>query len=248
MEQEDISETIKELILEEKRKNFISKTEQFYEPANFRRCHSASLIHYKKEKLSLPFHLERMLHSNRKCPNIATDDLLDSIYGAFFGFLIGDIVGAHVAFKIYNLHEIPSALLMNGGGTYNLGPGQGTDQTEMLFSTAYGLIDGGSVYNPDLMAKRYLNWLESKPFNVSAIFILSLVEIRRKKYLEKGISLEGLGETLKKNSEKNRNHESNLGLVRVLPLVIWSLNLSEREFHKLIRDELSLICPNELVI
>jgi hypothetical protein len=98
------------------------------------------------------------------------------------------------------------------------------------------------------MAKRYLNWLESKPFNVSAIFILSLVEIRRKKYQDKGISLEGLGETLKKNSEKNRNHESNLGLVRVLPLVIWSLNLSEREFHKLIRDELSLICPNELVI
>lgn len=24
---------------------------------------------------------------------------------------------------------IPGALLMNGGGTYNLGPGQGTDQT-----------------------------------------------------------------------------------------------------------------------
>jgi hypothetical protein len=30
MENEEVSETIRELILEEKRRNFISKTEQFY--------------------------------------------------------------------------------------------------------------------------------------------------------------------------------------------------------------------------
>ncbi len=65
--------------------------------------------------------------------------------------------------------------MMNGGGTYNIGPGQGTDQTEIMLSTCYGLIDGGSTYNPDFMARRYLRWLESKPFNISAIFILSLV-------------------------------------------------------------------------
>lgn len=76
---------------------------------------------------------------------------------------------------------------MNGGGTYNIGPGQGTDQTEILFSTAYGLIAGGSTYNADLMAKSYLSWVESKPFNVSAIFILSLIEIKRKKAAERKI-------------------------------------------------------------
>lgn len=55
---------------------------------------------------------------------------MDSIYGAFFGFLIGDIAGAHLAYKIDSLqYYIPEALLMNGGGTYNLGPGQGTEQT-----------------------------------------------------------------------------------------------------------------------
>ena len=46
---------------------------------------------------------------------------------------------------------------------------------------------------------------------------------------------EGLGELLMKYSEKNRNQESNLGLIRVLPLVVWSLKLSERDFQKLIR-------------
>jgi hypothetical protein len=154
-----------------------------------KRCHSASLVHHKRENLALPYHLERMLHSNRKCPNIATDDLMDSIYGAFFGLIIGDVAGAYLAYKIYNVPEIPAALLMNGGGTYNIGPGQGTDQTEILFSTCYGLIEGGSSYNSDIMAKKYLQWLESRPFNVSAIFILSLVEIRSKKQQEKGIAL-----------------------------------------------------------
>lgn len=89
---------------------------------------------------------------------------------------------------------------MNGGGTYNIGPAQGTDQTEILLSTCYGLIDGGSNYNSDFMARRYLKWLDSKPFNVSAIFLLSFVEIRKKKLLEKGINLEGLGDSLKKYS------------------------------------------------
>ncbi len=161
--------------------------------------------------------------------------MLDSIYGAFFGFLIGDIVGAHIAYKLYNVYEIPAALLMNGGGTYNIGPGQGTDQTEIMLTACYGLIEGGNVYNADCMARRYLGWLESKPFNISAIYILSLIEIKRKKQQLKGISPDGLGELLRQNSQKNKNHESNLGLIRVLPLVVWSLNLTEREFHKLLR-------------
>lgn len=159
MDSEDVSDTIKELILEEKRRNFISRTEQFYEPESLRRCHSASLVHRKKENLTLPSQLERLLLSHRKCPNIASDDLLDSIYGAFFGFLIGDIVGAHIAYKLYSVFEIPAALLMNGGGTYNIGPGQGTDQTEIMLTACYGLLEGGNSYNADYMARRYLRWL-----------------------------------------------------------------------------------------
>jgi ADP-ribosylglycohydrolase len=42
---------------------------------------------------------------------------------------------------------------MNGGGTYNLNPGQGTDDTELAFSLAYGLIAGNGKYNQDLIAK-----------------------------------------------------------------------------------------------
>lgn len=47
-------------------------------------------------------------------------------------------------------------MMMNGGGTYNLGPGQGTDQTEILFSLCYGLIEGKGNYNRNEVATKYM--------------------------------------------------------------------------------------------
>ena len=73
--------------------------------------------------------------------------------------MVGDVVGAYLAYKIYNVPEIPAALLMCGGGTYNIGPGQGTDQTEIMLSACYGLLEGGNTYSPDIMARYYLKWL-----------------------------------------------------------------------------------------
>ena len=35
---------------------------------------------------------------------------------------------------------IHNALLMNGGGTYGLGAGQGSDQTEIMLTLCYALI------------------------------------------------------------------------------------------------------------
>ena len=78
---------------------------------------------------------------------------MEAIYGAFFGFLIGDIVGSHVAYISRNIEEaIPRALLMNGGGTYNLGSGQGTDQTEIMLCLCYGLLEGKGTYNRNLIS------------------------------------------------------------------------------------------------
>ena len=70
---------------------------------------------------------------------------------------------------------------MNGGGTYNIGAGQGSDQTEILFSVCYGLIEGKGIYNQNLIAKKYLDWIESKPFNFSTLIALALRELRKLK-------------------------------------------------------------------
>lgn len=69
---------------------------------------------------------------------------MNRMYGAFFGFLIGDSVGSYLAFHIHKIDELVlKSLMMNGGGTYNVNPGQGTDDTELAFSLAYGLIESG---------------------------------------------------------------------------------------------------------
>jgi hypothetical protein len=74
------------------------------------------------------------LNSSKYNPNILNiernENDLDSIYGAFFGFLIGDIVGSYMTYITRDFEMfIPDAIMMNGGGTYKLGPNQGTDQT-----------------------------------------------------------------------------------------------------------------------
>lgn len=98
-----------------------------------------------KPTILLPIHISRIFNSSKRYPDVPllekTERTIDAIYGAFFGFFIGDVTGAYLAFNNQRLDLfVPNSLLMNGGGTYNLGSGQGTDQTELLLATCYGLI------------------------------------------------------------------------------------------------------------
>ena len=67
---------------------------------------------------------------------------------------------------------------MNGGGTYILGSGQGTDQTEIMLCLCYGLIEGKGQYDRSMIVDKYVQWFESKPFNFSAVFALAMRELR----------------------------------------------------------------------
>jgi hypothetical protein len=126
------------MITEEKKKYMPSKTDNRMVRSEVavktKRFYSISNVSYTKMTLQLPQHISRILNSTKRYPNVfdieRNDDGLDAIYGAFFGFLIGDIVGSYMAYTTRDFEMfIPNALLMNGGGTYNLGPSQGTDQT-----------------------------------------------------------------------------------------------------------------------
>lgn len=87
-------------------------------------------FYFSSTKLQLPRNLNNLLSSNFKCPDLATTDMINRIYGAFFGLLIGDSIGAYTAFQVSNLDEhIIQALSMNSGGTYNLGSGQVSDDS-----------------------------------------------------------------------------------------------------------------------
>lgn len=75
------------------RSEAIIKTKRFFSVSNFLA---------EKPTLHLPQHINKILSSNKRYPNVPsldrTEDGLDTIYGAFFGFLIGDVVGSYMAY------------------------------------------------------------------------------------------------------------------------------------------------------
>jgi hypothetical protein len=50
--------------------------------------------YFSAKKLQIPRHITSVLSSNYRCPDLGTSDVLNRMYGAFFGFLIGDSVGS----------------------------------------------------------------------------------------------------------------------------------------------------------
>lgn len=62
-----------------------------------------------------------------RCPNLGVTGIQDRAYGAMFGVIIGDAVGAYTINKVPTVREIEEALKMEGGGVMRLLRGEGTD-------------------------------------------------------------------------------------------------------------------------
>jgi hypothetical protein len=60
---------------------------------------------------------------------------------------------------------------MNGGGVWQLGPGQITDESEQSMSIIHGLLAGTDIENKTLdynaIIFMYKQWVKSKPFDIS---------------------------------------------------------------------------------
>ena len=67
-------------------------------------------------------------------------------------------------------------MLMLGGGPHGVGPGQGTDDSELTIALMNGLIDSGKQgdMNIDCIAKRYVEWFKSDPFEIGRLTSKSL--------------------------------------------------------------------------
>lgn len=88
--------------------------------------------------------------------------------GALLGLLVGDALGSQVEFldpaTIWARH--PGGLHdLLPGGTWNLLAGQPTDDGELALTLARALVAGGG-FDRDQVAKGYIDWLASRPFDV----------------------------------------------------------------------------------
>lgn len=93
-------------------------------------------------------------------------DILSRANACLWGLAIGDALGATVEFMTpkeiraqYGKH-----CRMVGGGWLELRPGEVTDDTAMSLCIARSLVAGG--FNPEDMARRFADWLRSKPKDV----------------------------------------------------------------------------------
>jgi ADP-ribosyl-[dinitrogen reductase] hydrolase len=84
-----------------------------------------------------------------------TISLVDRYRGCLLGLACGDAVGTSIQFSPRG--SFPPVTDMIGGGSFQLGPGQWTDDTSMALCLATSLIHCGGFDARDQM-NRYVNW------------------------------------------------------------------------------------------
>ncbi len=80
---------------------------------------------------------------------------LERFQGSLFGLAIGDALGASIEFKPPGTF-IPIKTF-EGGGPFNIQPGEWTDDTSMALCLAESLIECKG-FNPSDQLTRYLRW------------------------------------------------------------------------------------------
>lgn len=100
--------------------------------------------------------------------------------GCLLGLACGDALGRPVEFKsaekIESLHGEVTEML--GHGTHSQPPGTITDDTEMMLCIAESLVDRCG-FDPDDVAERFVEWLDTGPFDIGLMTRDSLSQIRQ---------------------------------------------------------------------
>jgi ADP-ribosyl-[dinitrogen reductase] hydrolase len=109
----------------------------------------------------------------------------DQFRGCLLGIAVGDALGGPVEFK--SRFEIAqnyggSLRKMMGGGWLRLKPGETTDDTAMARALAESIATH-EIFDVDRTARKYVDWLQTKPKDVGNITRLAL------RAWEKGVSL-----------------------------------------------------------
>ena len=116
--------------------------------------------------------------------------------GCLLGLACGDALGRPVEFK--SAEEIASqhgeVTEMLGDGTHGQPPGTITDDTEMALCIAESLVDRRG-FDPADVADRFVDWLDSDPFDIGLMTRDSLSQIRQ------GTSQDDAGEALLRSNE-----------------------------------------------
>lgn len=160
------------------------------------------------------------------------------IKGALIGGWCGDASGATLEFCKCKITEemVNNALQMNGGGIFNLGSGQVTDDSELELAMIHGMLksENKDYFPYNEICEEYIEWIKSNPFDVGRTCANAFAT---------STDLESM---LKNTESLNNESESNGALMRAVPLAIWGLNLSEEDLMKIACLDARLSHPNQI--
>jgi ADP-ribosyl-[dinitrogen reductase] hydrolase len=180
------------------------------------------------------------VESNKTEENSKEESTFKKAQGAIIGALWGDAIG--VTLKLIGAKitkkKIETALKMPGGGWHGLGPGQITDNGEMIMwlLNAFSENEGGmDLYQ---IARFYANWVHSKPFNYENTCRKSLLWADIKNPDPNAI---------KKAALSQKKSLSNGSIVRVPALALLCHKMPAEDIQKATHEESLFTHPNKTV-
>jgi ADP-ribosylglycohydrolase len=145
-------------------------------------------------------------------------------YGAIVGALVGDAAGGVLEFlgRRPTRSDVDKALNMPGGGVFGLAPGQITDDGELTLCLLRALAEQDGVYSPSLVARYYIEWAHSQPFDIGNATSSAL--------RTSGYELKAPDSAVTRAAaEHNIESKANGALMRISPLGVASAKVSEEE-------------------
>lgn len=147
---------------------------------------------------------------------------MDNALGAIIGALVGDAAGAPLEFKRrYGNDDIEDAIMMRGGGSLCVGPGQVTDDGELTMALAGALSGAGAKdgFPINRVGEAYNAWYMSDPFDCGMTCRRAFHDSE-----PSGICV-GMGERmLARATRHNMASEANGAMMRATPIPIWCYN------------------------
>lgn len=158
------------------------------------------------------------------------------VYGQFIGDALGtryEFASAEGATRSVNEDMKAGFLHIKGEGPFDVLPGQVTDDTELASALLHSLIRKGT-YDREDIAQGYIRWYKSNPFDI-------------------GTTTSGAFRhavdyaTMVENSTRRNDHSlSNGCLMRISPLAVYGLRLSDAELVQKAQENCRMTNPNEL--
>ena len=168
----------------------------------------------------------------------------DAALGAVLGALVGDAAGAVLEFfgRAISPADVEHALTMPGGGTWQVAPGQITDDGELTMSLLNALAEDPE--KPLGAASHYARWVASDPFDIGATTAASLGCLRHAAWAarakEAGVEV-AMTEAAR---ERCMGSKANGSLMRATPLGVWGARRADRDVIAAAQADARLSHPN----